>query len=151
MSEYDLENARRALHIARDLMQTHQPTMMQALVGVANAWVAIDQAERANRPSVCGATPTDKALVCALSADHQGDHMACTGPWGNLVHVWRRTTDRPNRSARECDVCADGIPHSRRCHWDEHEACDRVAEGSDTPRSCVCDCHDPNRPNGSER
>ncbi|MBG9886977.1 hypothetical protein ABE10_10560 [Bacillus toyonensis] len=63
----------------------------------------------------------------------------------------RCAPDRPNRSARECDVCADGIPHSRRCHWDEHEVCDLVAEGSDAPRSCGCDCHDPNRPNGSDR
>ena len=44
-------------------------------------------------------------------------------------------------SAERCSMCRDGVSHSARCHYDEHEVCDRVAEGTDAPKSCACPCH----------
>jgi len=49
-------------------------------------------------------------------------------------------------SVERCSMCRDGISHSARCHHDEHEVCDRVAEGADAPRSCACSCHGPGDP-----
>ena len=46
-------------------------------------------------------------------------------------------------SAERCSMCRDGVSHSARCHHDEHEVCDRVAEGTDAPKSCACPCHNP--------
>ena len=51
--------------------------------------------------------------------------------------------DLPTRSAERCSMCRDGVSHSARCHHDEHEVCDRVAEGTDAPKSCACPCHSP--------
>ena len=45
--------------------------------------------------------------------------------------------------AERCSMCRDGVSHSARCHHDEHEVCDRVAEGTDAPKSCACPCHSP--------
>lgn len=49
--------------------------------------------------------------------------------------------ERVHIPAERCSMCRDGISHSARCHHDEHEVCDRVAEGTDAPRSCACPCH----------
>ena len=49
-------------------------------------------------------------------------------------------------SAERCSMCRDGVSHSARCHHDEHEVCDRVAEGTDAPKSCACPCHSPADP-----
>ena len=48
--------------------------------------------------------------------------------------------------AERCSMCRDGVSHSARCHHDEHEVCDRVAEGTDAPKSCACPCHSPADP-----
>ena len=48
--------------------------------------------------------------------------------------------------AERCSMCRDGVSHSARCHHDEHEVCDRVAEGTDAPKSCACPCHSPGDP-----
>ncbi len=48
--------------------------------------------------------------------------------------------------AERCSMCRDGVSHSARCHHDEHEVCDRVAEGTAAPKSCACTCHSPADP-----
>lgn len=59
--------------------------------------------------------------------------------------TFRRTvqgepTDAPSKY--ECPICTrdDGPEHSRACHFDEHDGCDRRAEGSDS-LPCGCPCH----------
>lgn len=62
-----------------------------------------------------------------------------------LAAGFRRTVQGEPRDAAskyECPICTrdDGPEHSRACHFDEHDGCDRVAEGSDS-LPCECPCH----------